>query len=56
MKSGVVSYKLRFIGIKLCKSTEKYNITILHENPDMVDNCWVVMMFLHGIALSVDNS
>ena len=21
----------RFIGIKLCKSTEKYNITILHE-------------------------
>ncbi len=23
-------HKFRFIGIKLCKPTEKYNITILH--------------------------
>ena len=26
--------KSRFIGIKLCKPTEKYNITILHEEEE----------------------
>ena len=45
LDTGVCSE--RFIGIELCRPTEKYNITILHENPDMVDNYLVMMMFLH---------
>jgi hypothetical protein len=29
-----VTHKLRIVGIKLCKSTEKHNITILHEEEE----------------------
>ena len=32
------NWEFRFVGIKLCKPTEKYNITILHgeEDPNLV--------------------
>ena len=29
-----MTHKYRFVGIKLCKPTEKYNITILHEEDE----------------------
>ena len=29
-----MTHKYRFVGIKLCKPTEKYNITILHEEEE----------------------
>ena len=29
-----MTHKLRIVGIKLCKPTEKYNITILHKEEE----------------------
>ena len=42
-----MTHKLRIVGIKLCISTEKYNITILHgEEEQAILRCFEVTLYI----------